>query len=187
MERGRGANLSVRVWMRATHAVGADLHAYLEATSGAERPRDAVHLRHQELLAQYAARGQWKPMPEARTGNGFVDMVLERHAETAVVEVWDWLADVGDAFRSWDRKLEQWRARVGASGQAARVAGIWVVRASRRNHRLVHDHPAIFRARFPASGAAWLAALTDQARPMPPEPALIWVSVRGDRLYPARL
>ncbi|MEO6350453.1 MAG: hypothetical protein ABIP53_07360 [Candidatus Limnocylindrales bacterium] len=44
-----------------------------------------------------------------------------------------------------------------------------------------------FHARFPGSGHAWLAALGEPTNPMPNDPALLWVTVRGDRLYPARM
>jgi hypothetical protein len=46
LERGEGASVSLRVWVRAADAVGSDLRAYLEAATGTTQPRDAVHLRH---------------------------------------------------------------------------------------------------------------------------------------------
>ena len=195
MERGRGASLSWRVWMRATHALGSDLHTYLERTSAASRPRDAVHLRHQELVAGMAASGGWTVRPEAESGSGFADLLLERTSATGVgevclVEVWDWLPDVGDAFRSWQRKLAHLEARVRAGAnedRAARLGGAWVLRATSRNRALVRDHPALFRAQFPGDPGAWLTALVDSARPLPPAPVLVWVSVSGDRLWAARL
>jgi hypothetical protein len=196
MERGLAANLSWRVWMRATHAVGADLHAYLDHASAAQRPRDSVHLRHQELVARIATRGGWKPRPEVETGSGFADLVLRRSGETAsetaseiaLIEVWDWLPDVGEAFRSWRRKLERLEAtrQPRQPGDEARVSGAWVLRATRRNRTLLREHPALFRAQFPASGAAWLTALTVPSRPMPLEPAILWVSVDGTTVWPAR-
>jgi hypothetical protein len=62
-----------------------------------------------------------------------------------------------------------------------------VVRATQRNRQLLHDHRHFFRAMFPGSGEAWLAALTSPTVPMPKEAALLWVSVKGDQLYPAHL
>jgi len=51
---------------------------------------------------------------------------------------------------------------------------------------LITAHATLFAARFPGSGVAWLAALTDPTMPVPDQPALLWVSVRGDRVFPAR-
>jgi hypothetical protein len=183
MERGKAAGMSLRVWVRATDAVGADLHAYLERVSGAERPRDAAHLKHQELVASTAAEGGWHPMVEHGLGGaGVADLLLGRAEERALIEIWTWFADVGDAFRSWDRKLEA----IGARAESA-VSGCWAVRATSRNRELVTAHATLFAARFPGSGPAWIEALTNPARPMPDWPAMLWVAVGGDRLFAARL
>jgi len=143
LERGRGANISLRVWIRATDAVDADLRAYLERTSGAEAPRDAVHLRHQELVARTAMPGGWRAQSEhGLAGAGVADLVLARSDERAIVEVWNWLADVGGAFRSWDRKLERLSAE-----SVDRISGCWAIRATRRNRELVAAHATLFNPR----------------------------------------
>ncbi len=182
LERGHGGNMSLRVWMRAADAVGSDLRAYLEALPGAEAPRDAVHLGIQELVASTAASGGWRAATEQLTGRaGFADLVLSRGDERALVEVWTWLADVGDAFRSWERKLER-LADIGGSA----MTGCWVLRATRRNRELVAAHRTLFDSQFPASSEAWRAALTDAGAPAPRSAGLLWVTVRGDRLYASR-
>lgn len=107
---------------------------------------------------------------------------LARANALALVEIWDWFADVGDAFRSWDRKLERLTARHDRG-----VSGCWAVRATRRNRELVAAHATLFAARFPGSGTAWLAALADPQHAMPERPAFLWVTVRGYRLFAARL
>lgn len=181
LERGRGANVSLLVWVRAADALAADLRAYLERVSAADLPRDSVHLRHQELIARTAAAGGWRVAPEKQLGGaGVADIVLVRGSEVALVEVWDWFADVGDAFRSWDRKLE----RLGTTA-GGKVGGSWVIRATRRNRELLASHRTLFDARFPGSSHAWLHALGVPA-PMPDEPALLWVSVAGDRFFASR-
>ena len=181
LERGRGASVALRVWVRAADALGSDFRAYLEAASDSAQPRDAVHLRHQELVASTAARVGWSIRPEQHVvGAGVADLMLTRGGRTALIEIWNWLADVGDAFRSWDRKLERLRT----SDPAA--SGCWVIRGTRRNRQLIADHRTLFAARFPASGAAWLRALERLHAPMPADPALLWVSVGGDRLFAAR-
>jgi transcriptional regulator with XRE-family HTH domain len=198
MERGHGADVTLLVWTRVARAARSDLRAYLERATATDQPRDAVHLRAQELIVRTAAIGGWRAQPEraidldpARSRAG--DVVLTREEELALVEAFDWLDDVGDAFRSWDRRLATVEQRaialapLGTDATTLRTAGIWVLRATRTNRRLVADHRALFQARFPGSGAAWLRALSDPAHPMPQTPALLWISVTGDRLYPARL
>ena len=66
------------------------------------------------------------------------------------------------------------------------MSGCWVVRATRRNRSLVAEHGALFRARFPGSASHWLESLRT-GRSMPSEPALLWVTVAGDRLFASRL
>ena len=198
VERGRGADVTLLVWTRVARAAGTDLRAYLERATAADQPRDAVHLRAQELIARTAARGGWKAHPEraldldpGRSRAG--DMVLTRRDELALVEVFDWLEDVGEAFRSWDRRLATVERRAialaptGTDAMTLRASGTWVLRATRTNRRLVADHRTLFRARFPGSSAAWLRALTGPALPMPSGPALLWITVAGDRLFAARL
>ena len=253
MECGHGESVSLLVWTRVAYACGTDLRAYLERTSSSARPRDAVHLRHQELVARVATAGSWRPMPEAQLDidparSRSADLILERPGEVALVEIWDTFEDVGAAFRSWDRRLgrlierEAGRSRsIGRVAHAAdaclagarpngahvrptgtlgrldgaqtanrldgaktigrldgaksrpnetgevRVAGCWVVRATRRNRQLVHDHETIFAARFPESGRLWLTAMEHAEASMPERSGLLWTSVVGDRLFSARL
>ena len=68
-----------------------------------------------------------------------------------------------------------------------RVAGCWVVRATRRNRQLVHEHETIFAARFPESGRLWLTAMEHAEASMPERSGLLWTSIAGDRLFPGRL
>lgn len=198
MERGYGASVSLAVWTRVARAANTDLRAYLEHATATDQPRDAVHLRAQELIVRAAAKGGWRAQPERAIDldpgrSRFGDLVLTRATDLALVEVFDWLEDVGDAFRSWDRRLATVENRAialappGIDATSLRTSGLWVLRATRTNRRLVADHRALFQARFPGSSAAWLGALTDPARPMPQTPALLWIAVSGDRLFPARL
>jgi hypothetical protein len=108
----------------------------------------------------------------------------------------DWIDDVGAALRDWTRRLA--RADQLATARLTRdagaqqgpvlpaVSGCWVLRATHRNRGLVSDHRLVFRSRFAGSGRAWLAALRGPSL-MPSEPAILWVSLDGDRVWPARL
>ena len=186
---------------RAASAVDSSLEAYLQQTSAATQPRDAVHLRHQELVIRTATAGRWQALPEEpidrdagssrsadvllrRTGN-------HRTTEYALVEVWDWFDDVGAALRAWPRRLDAVERlsikRMVGEQTVPQVGGCWVLRSTQRNRQLLSDHGHIFRARFRGSGRAWLAALTDDTHLMPTSPALLWVSVAGTRIFPARL
>lgn len=197
LERGRGAGMTLLVWSRATRAAGTDLRAYLEQATAADQPRDAVHLRNQELIIHSAQPGGWAAHPEAAIGRApgrsrSVDILLTRPRELAVMEVHDWPDDIGAAARDWDRRLadaEAWAISRLPPGDldVPRVSGCWVLRATRRNRELVRTHPGFFAARFPGSGRAWLAALSSAEHPMPAAPGILWASVDGTRLYAARL
>jgi transcriptional regulator with XRE-family HTH domain len=204
IENGRKATISLLVLVRAARACNTSLHAYLEWVSGADEPRDIVHLRTQQLLIDLAARGGWKGTPEAAidnaaSGSRAVDVLLERDVrllgpEVAVMEVIDWFADVGAAMRDWDRRLARveqraiaLRTREGGDGiTVPRVSGCWIVRATARNRALVGELRGLFHARFRGSGRHWVEAIRSSV-PIPSEAAMLWVSVSGDRIWPARL
>ena len=161
-------------------------------------PRDAVHLRAQELVIATARPGGWHGLAEAQIDRSsqtsrFADVLLSRPPrqpmEVALIEIIDWFEDVGAPLRQWPRRLEaveqQAIARMVGDQSVPRVSGCWVIRATRRNRELVAQHANLFRASFPDSGRAWLVALTTAA-PMPRESALLWVSVSGDRVFAVR-
>lgn len=199
--RGKGG-VTLRTLNRCALGTGRSLHAYLSAASAADAPRDAVHLRHQELVLSVATAGGWKGVPETALDRDVrssraADVLLTRGTEWAITEVWNWFDDVGAALRDWDRRLGGLEAYAiahmpppdadsNADEVLPSIGGCWVVRATVRNRRLVAEHRHVFRARFPGSAVAWLAALEGEAA-MPSEPALLWVSVDGSRLFPSRL
>lgn len=201
LEIGRDGRLTLATLSRAAVAVGSSINVYIRQSSAAAQPRDAVHLRTQELVIRAAISGGWSALPEepidreARTSRA-ADVLLCRGRPGeptgyVLVEIWDWLADVGAAVRESSRRLDAAEryaiARMIGDDPLPIVGGIWVLRATRRNRQLVSDYSEFFRARFPGSGYAWLAALTDVSREMPAKPGLAWVTAAGDRLYPARI
>jgi transcriptional regulator with XRE-family HTH domain len=186
---------SLATWDRAAFAAGGSLNAFVRQASAADEPRDAVHLRHQELVIRTALAGGWRSLPEepidreARTSRA-ADVILHRKREYAIVEVWDWFDDVGAALRDFDRRLdalERFAIARMTEDVLPLTSGCWVVRATQRNRRLLHGHRNLFQARFPGSGHAWLAAIRSASAAMPREPAFLWVTIAGDRLFPARL
>ncbi|HEY4659138.1 MAG TPA: helix-turn-helix domain-containing protein [Gemmatimonadaceae bacterium] len=186
---------------RAAFAVGGSLDAWIKETSAADRPRDAVHLRHQELIIRLSTGGAWQPLPEefldreARTSRA-ADVLLtrrptDRPREYALWEVSDWIEDAGAVVRDFTRRLaavDRYAvARMQDAEPVPSTGGCWLVRATQRNRTLIAEHRHFFRARFSGSGRAWLAALTKPRQPLPTQPALLWVSVNGERIFPARL
>ena len=197
MERGHGSTASVATWAAVASAVGAQLSSFLEAIPGADRPRDFEHLKRQRLVIAAAATGGWVARPEvaldrSRTFARSIDVLLEREQlrEAAVVEVWDFFDDIGAALRGLDAKVaevERAHAATELPGEAPwRVSGLFVVRATQRNRRLIAEFAPIFDAHFPGPGLAWLRALVDASVPMPSDPSVVWSDVAGTRLFAQR-
>jgi hypothetical protein len=124
------------------------------------------------------------------------DVVLERSrprragAEWALIEVVDWIDDVGESVRDFDRRLaalDRLAVAKMREDDPPVVSGAWLLRATTRNRRLLADHRHFFRGRFPSSSHAWLAALTHRQSPLPREAAIVWVNVAGTRIFAARL
>jgi transcriptional regulator with XRE-family HTH domain len=188
LERGLGHTASLETWACAGAALGCDLVAYLEASSGATLPRDYEHLKRQQLVLERARTGGWTARPEADIDRLWrksrsVDILLERvpRHELGVVEIWDFFDDVGEAWRGLDGKV----AAVRRLHPDHRVGGLLVVRRTQRNVQLVREFGALFRAKFPTS-IAWLRAIEADAA-MPETPGFVWTDVRGTRLISARL
>jgi transcriptional regulator with XRE-family HTH domain len=191
LERGGGGTASLETLAACAAAVDTQLAAFLEAVPGADLPRDMEHLRRQQHLVALARGGGWIARPEqpidpAARRSRSIDVELERtpRREIAVVEIVDLLADGGDTMRGLADKVAVVRGEAGAGWS---VSGMLVLRSTSRNRGLVREFADLFAARFPASSAAWLAALGDQARAMPAADGLAWSSVNGDRLFATRL
>ena len=202
LETNRDSGFTLLTWDRAAHAVGTTLNAFLPQASAADLPRDAVHLRNQELVLRVASAGGWRGVPEqaldadlTRSRHG--DVVLTRRRATAaahevcLIEVVDWVANAGESVRDFQRRLAALDryavARMRPADAVPISGGCWLLRATRRNRELINEHRHFFRSRFPGSGRTWLAALTSTAAPMPADPALLWVDVGGTRIFPSRL
>jgi hypothetical protein len=115
----------------------------------------------------------------------YVDVLLRRPLtqELAVVEIWDFMDDVGGGLRGLAEKIE--RLRGDAPGWT--VSGLLVIRATLRNRRLVSQLSALFAAYLPASSRVWFRALRDPDVRIPAERGLVWTDVGGTRLYATNL
>ena len=196
LELGRGGATSLERWASVFASLGLQLAVYAEGVSNADKPRDYEHLKRQQLIVIVAASGGWTPMVEALVDRAprpsrSIDVLLARGTklEAIVVEVWDWLDDLGAAFRGIDHKVaslsSQLAARPGGAGEW-HVGGLWVVRGTRRNRELAAEFRHLFASRFPASAAEWSRALTDPAVPMPRVAGMLWTDVKGERLLAVR-
>lgn len=165
-----------------------ELTAYLKASSAADLPRDYEHLRRQRLVVETARDGGWAPSFEERVSpdraSSVIDVVLRRarRREVAVVEVWDWFSDIGDAVRSHAAKVATIRRAPDWT-----VSGLLVVRGTRRNRELARDFGSLLATRYHRSSTAWLRALTDADAAMPTTSGFLWTDVGGARLLVARL
>lgn len=198
LERGK-SRATLHLVNRAGNAVDAPLDAFLRHASAANLPRDAVQLKGQELVIATARPGGWQGLPEeqidrdARTSRA-ADVLLFRSrgpapAEYALMEIIDWFEDVGDPMRAWSSRLaavERYAVARMQDDVVPITSGCWIVRATQRNRRLIGAHSNLFRARFPGSGRAWLAALTSPAAAMPTDHCLLWINGSGNRLFPVR-
>jgi transcriptional regulator with XRE-family HTH domain len=196
LELTGNSRFTLATFDRAGMAVEAPLDAYFRHSSAANAPHDVVHLGNQNLVIRTAAAGGWHSLPEhpidreVRSSRA-ADVLLQRGLEYALADIWDWFDDVGAAQRAWHRRLDAVEryaiARMVGDDPLPRVSGIWVVRATQRNTQLINENRHFFRAAFPGSPDAWLRALSEPATPMPAEAALVWVTVKGDRLFASRL
>ena len=189
LERGLATSASLETLAACAAAVGHQLAAFLELAPGATPPRDVEHLRRQQLVIDTATVGGWRAVPEAALpGDGprprSIDVLLRRPTQgtTAVVEIVDYFADVGEAIRNLEAKVQA----IADHEPGGTVAGIMLVRRTRRNRQVVSDLHSLFAARYPGPSAAWLRALQDPDVPMPEAAGFAWTSVRGDRLIARR-
>lgn len=201
LECGHGASATIETWACLAAAVGEQFVGFLERVPGADRPRDIEHLRRQSALIALAAKGGWRALPELAIDSGIarsrsIDVALVRTGsrEAVVAEVWDWFDDVGAALRGLDAKVQAVAGRLEVAAdrheggeEPWRIQGLFVVRATRRNRRLVGELRPLFAARFSGSSRAWLEALADPASPMPAADGLIWSTAVGTGLTASRL
>lgn len=197
LEHGRGMVASLETLTAAAAAVHTELAAFLQAQPGADLPRDIEHLRRQELVIRLAAPGGWRaraerPVDPEASRSRSIDVYLARDGEreVAVVEVVDLVADVGAVFRGLEDKVASVRRELAArqtGGPPSLVAGLLIIRGTRRNRTLIVSLSRMFASRFPTPGSQWLRALSNSEIEMPAADGFVWSSGRGDRLFAARL
>jgi transcriptional regulator with XRE-family HTH domain len=185
LERGYGARAALETWV----AIGIALERPVAIGFGRDTVaplQDAGHLAAQELLIRLATAVGWQATFEAPSNPAdprHVTDVLLRNARPTVVlvELWNRLDDLGAGARSSDRKLAGVRAR-----ERDQVTTCWLLVDTAANRALLRRYPAILRARFTGSSAAWVRALVGGDLP-PSEPGLAWIDLSSGRLRPLRI
>lgn len=194
LERGEGASAPLDTWVALGLALGRPVALSFSRDIEPDEPRDAGHLRAQELVLQFARRSGRRAdfeLPTRPAAPGLAIDVVIRDVATrtmVVVEIWNRLDDLGAAVRSVSRKLSEAEGlAVSAAGDAApyRVASCWLFVDTAANRRLLGRYPEIFAARFGGSSLGWVRCLVDGSAP-PPAPGIAWVDTTAGRIRPVR-
>lgn len=192
IELGHGGGHTLETWQRLSFALDRNLVVHFDRDPR-EDPADAGHLGIQELVLRLGRaagyRGAFELATRPADPSRSVDVGLRDDVRRILIfaECWNTIGDLGAGARSSARKLAeagQFAIAIGV-GRPHRVAGCWVIRATRRNRDLVARYPEVFASRFPGSSLGWVRALTLGLDP-PVGPGLIWCDVRGTRLFPWR-
>ena len=192
LERGNGARTALETWVAIGIALERPLAVGFSRDVVDPAPKDAGHLVAQELILRLAAatgrtaRFELPTRPSNPTRSVDIGEIDRVNRVLILLEIWNRLDDIGAAARSSDAKVAEAEALTLAPGTPLRVAGCWVLVDTTANREIVRRYPAILRARFGGSSAAWVRALVDGSAP-PTEPGLVWADTRTGRLTELRL
>ena len=194
LERGEGATALLDTWIALGLALDRPIAVSFSRDIEPDEPRDAGHLRAQEMVLHLARRSGRRAdfeLPSRPTDPGrVIDVVLRDDASRAivVVEIWNRLDDLGAAVRSTSRtQVEADGLAIIAAGDGSpcRVASCWLLVDTAANRRLVARYPEIFMARFGGSSMGWVRCLAGGAAP-PQDPGMAWIDTRAGRIVPVR-
>lgn len=192
LELGNGAPTPLETWVAIGIALGRPLAVGFSRDIADPAPRDAGHLLAQELLLRLAeatgrvGRFELTTRPDNPSRSVDVGEIDRMNRVLILLEIWNRLDDIGAATRSTDRKVSEAADLATAQDGPLRVASCWVLVDTAANRAIVRRYPAILRARFGGSSAAWVRALVD-GTPPPADPGLVWVDVRAGRVTELRL
>jgi transcriptional regulator with XRE-family HTH domain len=194
LERGDGASAPLDTWLAVGLALGRPLAVSFSRDIEMDEPRDAGHLRAQELVLGLARRLGRRADLELPTRpadpSRAIDVVIRDDPARCLVlvEIWNRLDDLGAAVRSTSRKqVEAEGLAILATGDGPpyRVASCWLLVDTAANRRLVARYPEIFAARFGGSSVGWVRSLVEGAAP-PITAGLAWIDTRAGRILPMR-
>jgi transcriptional regulator with XRE-family HTH domain len=194
LERGEGASAPLDTWIALGLALDRPMAISFSRDIEPDEPRDAGHLRAQELVLQLARRSNrradfelpTRPTDPVRS----IDVVLRDDSARAflIIEIWNRLGDLGAAVRSTTRKVaeaEGLAVHAAGDGPTYRVASCWLLVDTAGNRRLLARYPEIFAARFGGSSLGWARCLVDGSVP-PRAPGIAWIDTRAGRITPVR-
>lgn len=194
LERGEGASAPLDTWIAVGIALGRPLAVQFSRDTEPDDPRDAGHLRAQELVLRLARitgrRADFELTTRPMDPGRVIDVVLRDDVARVIflIEIWNRLDDLGAAARSADRKQADaigLGILAGGEGPLYRIATCWLLVDTVANRRLVARYPEIFAARFRGSSTGWVKALEAGVAP-PSEPGLAWIDPRRGRIVPIR-
>lgn len=185
LERGRGGEGPLSLWVALGIAIGRPLSLGFSRAADPAAVRDGGHLTIQELVLRLArATGRHRTFELVTRSLRSVDVGLrdDRGRVLILNEIWNRIEDVGSAARDSNRKREEVAQLAAVTNDPPyRVATCWIVRATAANRALLARYPNVFETMFPGSSRVWVRALTEGAEP-PSEDGLVWSDVAGTRL-----
>jgi transcriptional regulator with XRE-family HTH domain len=191
LEAGHGQGTSIATWTAIGIALGRPLAiGFARDITGA--PRDAGHLAAQELLLRLAAGngrvGQFELPTRPADPSSSIDVCLRDHKARVLIvaEIWNRLDDLGAAVRTMSRKVAEATVLAVTHDPPDRVASCWLLVDTAANREIVRRYPAVIKATFDGSSAAWVQALTSGSRP-PDRPGIAWIDPRRGRLTELRV
>jgi transcriptional regulator with XRE-family HTH domain len=181
------ARPSFETCVRLSLALGADLSSRLYPTTG-----PAIRDRHQAAIVEATLRAlhpRWKAFTEVavqRPSRGWIDMGLYDHAANLFVatEIQSDLRRLEQLIRWSEAKaaaLPSWDGWVHLGDQPL-VSRLLIVRNTRTNRTVAHDHRQLLRTAFPADGELALDAI--RRHDAWPGAAILWAT--RDRAAPGR-
>jgi transcriptional regulator with XRE-family HTH domain len=191
LEAGHGEGTSIATWTAIGIALGRPLAIGFSREIVPE-PRDAGHLAAQELLLRLAAAhgrvGSFELSTRAENPSLSIDVCLrDRRAGILIVaEIWNRMDDLGAAARRMARKVAEASDLANSHHPPDRVAWCWLLVDTAANREIVRSYPAVIKATFDGSSAAWVRALTTGSAP-PDRPGIAWIDPRHARLTELRV
>jgi transcriptional regulator with XRE-family HTH domain len=191
LEAGHGEETSIATWTAIGIALGRPL-AIAFSRDLVPEPQDAGHLAAQELVLRLAAahgrEGSFELSTRAENPSLSIDVCLrDRRARILIVaEIWNRIDDLGAAVRGMSRKVAEASDLANSHHPPDRVGWCWLLVDTAANREIVRRFPAVIKATFDGSSAAWVQALTTGSVP-PDRPGIVWIAPRHARLTELRV
>jgi len=191
LEAGHGEGTSIATWTAIGIALGRPL-AIGFSRDVVPEPQDAGHLAAQELVLRLAAAhgrdGSFELTTQPENPSLSIDVCLrDRRARIVIVaEIWNRVDDLGAAVRRLSRKVADASDLAQSHRPPDRAVWCWLMVDTAANREIVRRYPAVIKATFDGSSAAWVRALMTGSAP-PDRPGIAWIDPRRGRLTELRV